>query len=81
MIRDLDDMNNPLREQLGISQKRKVPVTLSQKISRTPAGKTISNPTKAGKKRIKVTPLMKKRAVLAKNIPKWRKSKKGKSKR
>jgi hypothetical protein len=77
MTRNLDDMNDPLRRQLGISERKKVPVTLAQKISKTPAGKTVRNPTKSGKKSIKVTPLMKKRAVLAKNIPKW-KSKKSK---
>jgi len=54
-----------LSRQLGIPVEENIPVTLLRKIARTPIGETITNPTKKGKRRIKVTRLLKKRAVLA----------------
>ena len=54
-----------LSRQLGIPIKDNIPKTLLEKIAKTPIGKTIKNPTKKGKRRIKVTRKLKKRAVLA----------------
>jgi len=52
-----------LHRQLGISIKKKIPVTLLRKIKNTPLGKTVKNPTKTGRKKYKVTRLMKQRVV------------------
>ena len=54
-----------LSKQLGIPIKDNIPKTLLEKIAKTPIGKTIRNPTKKGKRRIKVTRKLKRRAVLA----------------
>ena len=54
-----------LSRQLGIPIKDNIPKTLLEKIAKTPIGKTIRNPTKKGKRRIKVTRKLKRRAVLA----------------
>jgi len=54
-----------LSRQLDIPVEEDIPVTLLRKIVNTPIGKTIRNPTSKGKRRIKVTRLLKKRAVLA----------------
>ena len=57
-----------LHEQLEISRDKKIPPTLLDKIVSAEIGKTIINPTKTGKKKIKVTHLLKRRAVLARNL-------------
>jgi len=54
-----------LSRQLGIPVRDNIPKTLLEKIAKTPIGKTIRNPTKKGKRRIKVTRKLKRRAVLA----------------
>ena len=54
-----------LHRQLGIPLGRKIPLTLLEKIKRTPVGRRIRNPTKTGRRRITVTRLLKRRAVLA----------------
>ena len=54
-----------LSRQLCIPVRDNIPKTLLEKIAKTPIGKTIKNPTKKGKRRIKVTRKLKKRAVLA----------------
>ena len=54
-----------LKRQLGIPEDEGVPKTFLEEIRRTEIGKTATNPTQRGKKRIKVTRLLKKRAVLA----------------
>jgi len=54
-----------LSRQLGIPVRDNIPKTLLEKIAKTPIGKTIRNPTKKGKRRIRVTRKLKKRAVLA----------------
>ena len=54
-----------LSRQLGIPEKDNIPVTLLKKIKAAPIGSTVSNPTKTGKRRIKVTRKMKQRATLA----------------
>lgn len=54
-----------LSRQLGIPEQQNIPMTLLAKIKRTEVGTRITNPTKTGKRRITVTSLLKKRAVLA----------------
>ena len=54
--------------QLGISPKERIPKTLTQKIVSSKIGSTIQNPTKSGKRKIKVTRLMKQRANFALNV-------------
>ena len=54
-----------LSRQLGIPERENIPITLLEKIRKAPIGSTIRNPTKRGKRLIKVTRLLKKRAVLA----------------
>lgn len=54
-----------LSRQLGVPIKENIPFTLLKKIRSAPIGSTIKNPTKTGYSRIKVTRLLKKRAVLA----------------
>jgi len=65
-----------LSRQLGIPKKERIPTTLLRKIKNAKVGTTITNPTKTGKRRIKVTRLLKKRAVLALTLRKFRKKKK-----
>lgn len=57
-----------LSRQLGIPQEKNIPVTLLKKIVRARAGDTIRNPTKSGKRIIKVTTLLERRAILAINL-------------
>jgi len=57
-----------LHKQLGISQEKKIPVSLLNKIIAAKPGDMITNPSKLGKKRIKVTRVLEKRANLAKNL-------------
>ena len=59
-----------LHSQLGVSGGKDIPVTLLRKIKRTPTGKIVINPTKTGKKRIKVTTLLKRRVNFALNVRK-----------
>ena len=54
-----------LSRQLGIPERENIPITLLEKIRKAPIGSTIRNPTTKGKRLIKVTRLLKKRAVLA----------------
>lgn len=54
-----------LSRMLGIPEKDNIPLTLLRKIVKTECGRTIKNPTKSGKRRIKVTRLLKKRALFA----------------
>jgi len=64
-----------LSRQLNIPIEKDIPKTLLRKIKATETGETIRNPTKTGKRRIKVTKLLKKRATLAltlKELPRRR---------
>lgn len=54
-----------LSRQLGIPEKDNIPFTLLEKIKKAKIGDRIQNPTKSGKREIKVTRKLKKRAVLA----------------
>lgn len=51
--------------QLGVPKNKKLPKTFLQEIKDTPIGETAYNPTRIGKRKIKVTHLAKKRATLA----------------
>ena len=57
-----------LHRQLGISQGQKIPSSLLNKIISAKAGETITNPTSKGRKRIRVTRVLERRAILAKNL-------------
>ncbi len=54
-----------LSRMLEIREQDNIPLTLLRKIKNSGIGKTIKNPTKTGKRRIKITKLLKKRAVFA----------------
>lgn len=59
-----------LHKQLGISKEKDIPMSLLNKIISSDLRKSIKNPCKIGKKVIKVSALLKKRANLAKNLKK-----------
>ncbi|HEX9740620.1 MAG TPA: hypothetical protein VGA29_07580 [Ignavibacteriaceae bacterium] len=61
-----------LSRQLGIPVKEKIPISLLDKIIHARAGQIITNPTKMGKKRVKVTKLLERRAILARTLKKLR---------
>lgn len=54
-----------LSRQLGIPAKENIPVSLLRRIKARPIGSVVRNPAKVGRRRIKVTPLLKRRATLA----------------
>ena len=54
-----------LHRQLGVPTDKKIPKSLLSRIKHSPLGKTVKNPTHTGKRKVKVTGLLKKRAVLA----------------
>ena len=57
-----------LSRQLGIPEKNNIPMTLLNKIISAKAGQRIRNPTKSGKRNIKVTRLIERRAIMARNL-------------
>lgn len=57
-----------LSRQLKIPVKENIPFTLLEKIKSAKIGDTIKNPAKRGMSRIKVTRLLKRRAVMALNL-------------
>ena len=57
-----------LHRQLKIPKSKRIPTTTLEAIRKAPIGSTIKNPCKTGKRRIKVTRLLKKRAVAALNM-------------
>jgi len=61
-----------LHRQLEVPTSKKIPNTLLSKIKGTKVGSTIHNPTSTGKRRIKVTRLLKRRAVLAHTVRKFK---------
>ena len=54
-----------LSKQLDIPEEKNIPVTLLKKIKAAKVGDTVKNPTKTGRRRVKVTRKLKKRATLA----------------
>ncbi len=67
-IQKINIKRGALSRQLGIPVERKIPMGLLDKIIKANPGQTIRNPTKSGKRIIKVTRLMERRAILAKNL-------------
>ena len=57
-----------LSKQLDIPIAKDIPMRLLDKIVRAKAGDVITNPSKLGKRRIKVTHLLERRAILARNL-------------
>lgn len=74
-IKKLNLKKGALSRQLGIMQKDNIPMTLLDKIISARAGDTITNPTLMGKRRIKVTRLLERRAILARNLKNIRRRK------
>ena len=67
-IKKIGIKKGALSKQLKIPEKENLPRTLLNKIIAAKAGDTIKNPTKTGKRRIKVTRLLERRAILARNL-------------
>ena len=67
-IKRAEARRGELGKQIGIAKKDNIPVTLLNKIIASKPGETISNPTKIGKRRIRITRLMERRAILARNL-------------
>jgi len=65
-----------LSRQLGIPVKKDIPITLLKKVIKARPGQVIKNPTMLGKRKLKVTRLMERRAILAINLKNIRKRKK-----
>lgn len=57
-----------LHRQLQIPESETIPFTLLRRIASARLGSRIRNPTEKGKRTFIVTPLLKKRAVLALNL-------------
>lgn len=61
-----------LSRMLEIPEKQNIPFTLLEKIRVTDIGNVIGNPTKTGKRKIKITRLLKRRSVAALNVKRIR---------
>lgn len=61
-----------LHRQLGVPQGKRIPKSLLAKIKSMEIGGTVKNPTKTGKRKVKVTTLLKKRAVLAHTLRRFK---------
>jgi len=59
-----------LSRQLGIPEEENIPKTLLDEIIKAKVGDKIKNPTKIGKKSIKVTRLLERRAIMARTLKK-----------
>ncbi len=57
-----------LSRQLGIPEKKNIPQKLLNKIIKAKAGQTIKNPSRLGKRKIKVTRLLERRAIFARTL-------------
>jgi hypothetical protein len=57
-----------LHKQLGISEDEQIPKSLLKRVIDAEIGSSIKNPTKTGRKRIKVTRLLKQRCLAVYNI-------------
>ena len=74
-IKKIGIKKGALSRQLGIPVERKIPILLLNKIISAKAGQTIRNPSKTGKRFIKVTSLLERRAILARNLKNFRRTK------
>jgi hypothetical protein len=68
-------VRNPgaLSRQLGIPVEKDIPMRLLDRIVSAKAGQTVMNPTGTGRGTIKVTRLLERRAILARNLKSLRK--------
>lgn len=57
-----------LSKQLGIPQEKKIPMVLLNKIINSKPSDVIINPSSVGKKKIKVTRVLERRSILARNL-------------
>ena len=57
-----------LSKQLNIPIQKNIPMILLDKIVAAKPGETIKNPTSIGRKKYKVTRLMERRAIMARNL-------------
>lgn len=67
-----------LSRQLGIPIEENIPFSLLNAIIAAKAGDIIKNPTKMGKRRIKVTRLIERRSILARTIKRLQRQRRGK---
>lgn len=74
-IKKIGIKKGALSRQLGIPIKRKIPIILLNRIISARAGQTIKNPSKTGRRFIKVTRLLERRAILARNLKNFRRPK------
>lgn len=60
-------VKNPgaLHRQLGVDSDERIPVTFMRSIRGAKIGETVKNPTEIGVRKIRVTPTLKRRVVLA----------------
>jgi len=64
-IRHAIKRRGALSRQLRIPERENIPITLLRRIRAAPIGATVRNPTTKGRRTIRVTRLVKRRAVLA----------------
>ncbi|KKM99404.1 hypothetical protein LCGC14_1148360 [marine sediment metagenome] len=74
-IKKIGIKKGALSRQLMIPEEKNIPMTLLDKIIAAKAGDTIMNPTMMGMRRIKVTRLLERRAILARNLKKIKRPK------
>jgi len=74
-IKKIGIKKGALSRQLGIPVERNIPIKLLNKIIRARAGDTIRNPSMSGKRIIKVTRLLERRAILARNLKNFKRVK------
>lgn len=72
-IQKVKPKKGALSRQLGIPEKENIPNTLLSKIVKAKAGEKIKNPTQVGKKNIKVTRLLERRAIFAQRLKSFKK--------
>ena len=70
-----------LSRQLNIPKEKNIPTTLLKKINSAKVGTTIKNPTKTGRRKIKVTRKLKWRASLALRLKNYKRARRNPSKR
>lgn len=72
-IQKLNLKKGSLRRSLGIPKGKKIPLSLLNRIISAKSGQVIRNPTKVGKRRIRVTRKIERRSILARNLINLRK--------
>ena len=67
-IQEAKPKKGALSKQLNIPEKKNIPMALLNKIVKAKPGEKIKNPTKVGDKTYKVTKVMGRRAIMARNL-------------